>query len=316
MDQYMRCELCPHRCRVDRRRGEKGICSQSDVMNIAWIGLHKGEEPPVSGEHGSGTIFFSGCTLHCPYCQNHQISRRDTTLYTPVTPCELSRYMLDLALTGASSINLITGTHFIPSIREALLMAKAEGLTVPVVWNTSGFERPEALELIDDLIDLYLIDIKTRDRDVARRFCGYGGYTDTIEGVMEYLIARHPVTSYDAEDRLSGILVRHLVYPDEIASTRDVLAYFSKTLKAHAHLSLMVQFSDPFDSHRFGAVSDDEYENLIGYLDELGIEEGFVQELEGSIDWIPDFTRDNPFPQGFATPLESFIRARESSSDI
>jgi len=306
----MRCELCPHRCRVNRRVGEKGVCNQSDVMNIAWIGLHKGEEPPISGEHGSGTIFFSGCTLHCPYCQNHQISRRDTSLYTPVTPSELSRYMLDLALMGASSINLITGTHFIPSIREALLMAKAEGLAVPVVWNTSGFERPEALECIDELIDLYLIDIKTRDREVARRFCGYGRYIDTVEEVMEYLIARHPVTSYDTEGRLFGILVRHLVYPEEMASTRDVLSYFAKTLKEHAHLSLMVQFSDPFGNERFDPVGEGEYETLLGFLDELGIEEGFVQELEDSIDWIPDFTRDNPFPEGFAVPLESFIRYR------
>ena len=178
-----------------------------------------------------------------------------------------------------------------------MLIARGEGLTLPVVWNTSGFERPEALELIDDLIDLYLIDIKTRDREVAKRFCGYGSYTDSITTVMEYLTGKHRVTSYDAEGRLSGILVRHLVYPGETASTRDVLSWFSRELKDHAHLSLMVQFSDPFRTERFDPVSAEEYETLLGYLDEFGIEEGFVQELEDSIDWIPDFTRDNPFPE-------------------
>ncbi len=170
MNGYENCELCPHRCRVDRSSGKLGVCAQSDTMNIAWIGLHRGEEPPVSGERGSGTIFFSGCTLQCPFCQNHQISRRDTSFSTLVTPSELSTYMLELQEMGAASINLITGTHFIPSIREALTLAKSRGLSLPIVWNSSGFELPEALEMIDSLIDLYLLDIKTLERRVAKSF--------------------------------------------------------------------------------------------------------------------------------------------------
>ncbi len=310
MSEYEACLLCPHRCGVDRTRGERGVCGQSDVMNIAWIGLHKGEEPPISGEHGSGTIFFTGCTLQCPSCQNHQISCRGTSFNVPVTVEELITYMLELQEMGAASINLITGTHFIPSIRTAILGAKAQGLSLPVVWNSSGFELPEALELIDEWIDLYLVDIKTLDAPVAQKFCGCSGYADGIDKLTEYLVKKHPVTQYDEKGRLSGTLVRHLVYPGEMESSHKVLRYYEKKLKAHAHLSLMVQFSDPFDSGKYEKITEKEYESLLDLLEGLSIEEGFVQELEDNVDWIPDFTRINPFPEGFAVPLSSFIEKR------
>ncbi len=310
MNEYERCELCPHLCRVNRSAGMKGVCNQGDMMNIAWIGLHKGEEPPVSGEEGSGTIFFTGCTLQCPSCQNHQISSRGTSFFVPVTPSELSEYMLALEHMGAATINLITGTHFIPSIRESLILAKEKGLSLPVVWNSSGFERPEALQLIDEYVDLYLLDIKTFEKRVAKKFCGCASYAEVISPLLDYLVKQHPLTTYDDEGRLSGILVRHLVYPGELESSREVLRYYGEHLKRHTHLSLMVQFCDPFASGKAEAVSENEYEELLFLLEELGIEEGFVQELEDNIDWIPDFTKENPFPQGFAVPLPSFIEQR------
>ncbi len=127
---------------------------------------------------------------------------------------------------------------------------------------------------------------------------------------MNYLVSTHPVTSYNADGTLSGLLIRHLVYPGELESSKEVLRYYAKHLMAHAHLSLMVQFSDPFGSKRFAPISEDEYEELLELLEELGIEEGFVQELEENIDWIPDFTRENPFPESFAVPLKSFIERR------
>ena len=172
MDYYSSCELCPNLCRVDRRVA-KGVCRQSDEVRIAWSGLHRGEEPPLTGEHGSGMIFFTGCPLHCPYCQNRQISGSDgMNIGLTITNEELATLMLSLEADGAATLNLVTGTHFIPSIIEALEMAKAKGFSLPVVWNSSGYERVEALKLIDKYIDIYLLDCKTLSASTASRFCG------------------------------------------------------------------------------------------------------------------------------------------------
>ena len=148
-------------CGVDRSRGEKGVCMMSDRVKVAWSGLHKGEEPPLVGKYGSGMIFFTGCPLHCAYCQNRQISGSDgMNMGYDLSDEELAELMLSLQDMKAECINLVTGTHFIPSIRNALLIAKEKGLTLPIVWNSSGYESVEALEEIDSLIDVYLLDCK------------------------------------------------------------------------------------------------------------------------------------------------------------
>ncbi|NCB01124.1 MAG: radical SAM protein [Spirochaetia bacterium] len=279
-------------------------------MNIAWIGLHKGEEPPISKEIGSGTIFFTGCSLHCPFCQNEQISSFHTTFHTLVSEEELASYMIELQDIGAATINLITGTHFIPSIRESLIIAKERGLTIPIVWNSSGFESIEGLALIDDLIDLYLIDIKTLDEKTSVTYCSYKQYPNVIRDVVDYLIALDKRTYVDEEGSLFGLLIRHLVFPSSLKSTYEVLDYFSTHLKERAHLSLMVQFINPKERTGEPYISEKEYNELLDYLDKLGIEDGYVQELEDNVDWIPDFSKENPFPPHFASPLASFLEKR------
>ena len=154
---YEKCKLCPNYCQVDRRV-KVGLCGQSDKVRIAWSGLHRGEEPPLTGEKGSGMIFFTGCPLHCKYCQNHQISGAlGSNMGFNITNEELSELMLSLQEQGATTLNLVTGTHFIPSIIEALIIAKDKGFNLPVVYNSSGYESIEGLTLIDPYIDLYLI---------------------------------------------------------------------------------------------------------------------------------------------------------------
>lgn len=301
---YECCTLCPNLCRVNRNAGRTGRCAQSAAVRIAWSGLHRGEEPPVSGEKGSGMIFFCGCPLHCQYCQNYQISQKGWD-GVELSVQELSALMLELQAFGAASINLVTGTHFIPSIIEAIKTAKAKGLTLPIVWNSSGYESVEALKLIDPYIDLYLIDVKTLSSDVASRFCGLASYSKAIVPVMKFLKRRHPVT--DLEHGLKGALVRHLVFPGTIDATVDFLHWFADNFRDNFLLSLMVQFVPPKDDPGFPKITEAEYGMLLDLVDELDID-GFVQETsDNEILWIPDFRRDQPFPEGFADPLPCFL---------
>lgn len=286
------------------RRERRGICGESDEVRVAWSGLHKGEEPPISGDKGSGMIFFTGCPLHCAYCQNYQISSRGADIGVKVSVEELSLLMLELQKEGAASLNLVTGTHFIPSIVQALKLAKARGLTLPVVWNSSGYERAEALALIDDYIDLYLVDVKSLSGSLSSVFCGRAEYPQAALSTMKF-ITEHKVKT-DLE-RVKGTIVRHLVFPGALASSICFLKWFSDNYKKKCALSLMVQFVNPKKDEIFPKITQEEYERLIEALEEYEIDEGFVQELGDEEEWIPDFKKDLPFPSAFATPLEYFL---------
>ena len=307
---YKNCKLCPNLCGVDRTQ-KVGICGQSDKVRIAWSGLHRGEEPPLTGEKGSGMIFFTGCPLHCRYCQNHQISgSHGSNMGFTISESELSELMLSLQQQGATTLNLVTGTHFIPSIVSSLKEAKSKGFSLPVVWNSSGYESVEALKLIDPYIDLYLMDMKTLDENVASVFCGRKKYKDVIIPVMDFITNTHPYTDLD---KIYGNIVRHLVFPSSLKESIDVLSYYAKHYKDKCFLSLMVQFVPPIDNPGFKKISEEEYDFLLYNLDLLGIEEGFVQEIGDEILWIPDFNRDIPFPSSFADPNPYFLSLKRKS---
>jgi len=316
---YKNCKLCPNHCGVDRTNNQLGICDESDVVRVAFSGLHRGEEPPVTGENWSGMIFFSGGPLHCQYCQNYQISggktTRDGNVGIPVSIDELSCMMIELEKMGANNINLVTPTHFIPSIVLSLQKARKDGLTLPIVYNSSGYEDVEALKLIDEYIDLYLIDLKTLSEKVATKFCGRALYALKVKNVFDFLVSRHPKFElFDEKTTPKGLLVRHLVFPDQINATLEVLDYYATNLKDSCYLSLMVQFIDPKNYKTFNKITKKEYTLLLDYLDFLNIENGFVQELEDNIEWIPDFNLDKPFPDSFCDPLEYYINLKNSRS--
>lgn len=314
LQAYGTCLLCPNRCKVNRLRGEVGICGETSSVRVAWSGLHRGEEPPVTGERGSGMIFFSGCPLHCAFCQNHQISGIQKGGGAPVGITlsieELSTLMLELQGLGATNINLVTGTHFIPSIIQSLARAQERGLAIPIVWNSSGYESLEGLSLIDPFVDLYLIDVKSLDRSVSATFCGQACYVDHIRGVMAFLKERHPKVLEQPDGSLQGLLIRHLLFPGALGATKEFLHYFAKELKESSYLSLMVQFVPPLGDVEFDQITETEYEELLALLEDLGIEDGFVQELGENISWIPDFTQDVPFPEDFAEVLPYFLELK------
>ena len=300
-------------CRVDRREGRVGVCRQTGNVKIAWVGLHRGEEPPISGEKGSGMIFFTCCPLHCAYCQNRQISGSDGENWgIEVSIPELSDLALDLEKMGATTLNLVTGTHFIPSIISALELARSKGFSLPVVWNSSGYENIHGLELIDPYVDLYLLDCKTLNRRVASVFCGRKEYAGAIIPVMDWIQKRHPKTDME---KIKGTILRHLVFPGTVNATLNFLEYFASHYNDSFCLSLMCQFVPPKEDPSLLGISDEEYGLLLDKVEALGIEEGFEQEKsDDDILWIPDFRRDNPFPDGFAEASSLFLSLKTERS--
>ena len=301
-DPYAECRLCPRLCRADRNRTE-GFCKSGTRLKISSAVLHKGEEPPISGSRGSGAVFFTGCTLGCSFCQNYQISAND--MGTEQTEQEFVQILLDLQNKGAHNINFVTGTHFIPGIAKCLSAARKSGLTIPAVWNTSGFESEEGLAILSDCIDIFLPDIKTVDPCISARILGTESYARNIIPAIEKMIVP-PV--YDEQGLMKkGTITRHLVLPGLSENTRQVLELFSEKFRDRALISLMVQYaapsgpalSDDFPDRmkkRSGGLSPLEYDELIEWLDLYKIEEGFVQDLSDDYGWLPDFKRYNPFP--------------------
>jgi len=296
---YRNCRLCPRRCGVDRTAGEIGFCGQSDVIKIGTAALHFGEEPPLTGIGGSGTIFFSGCTMGCPFCQNWQISRGQ--IGAEISVKTLSDIMLELEKRGAENINLVTGTHFLPSIAQAVAAAKMRGLTIPILWNCSGYESAEALDLLDSFVDIYLPDYKASEPHLTKRLYQAEDYPRVAEkALIKMAASRLPVFSNEGVME-KGVIIRHLVLPGELESTRKFLKWYASELMDKTLLSLMVQYSPVHIPGNKVAIperyiSEEEYDQLLIWLDDFGIDEGFFQDLEQTSDWLPDFRNRVPFP--------------------
>lgn len=307
---YENCRLCPKACGVDRLNGQHGQCRMPAGVVAASAVLHKGEEPPLIGEQGSGAVFFSGCTLGCPFCQNEQISLDD--LGFEINDAELAGIFLKLQEQGAANINLVTATQFTPSVVAAVEQARERGLVLPVMWNSSGYETPKTINLLAGTVDIWLPDIKTLSSELAGRLFNAPEYPKAAQKAllkMAEALKKNGGTVIEDGSMKRGMIVRHLVMPGELDSSRAVLKWYAEHLKEKAMLSLMVQYTPVNPA---GAViaapgyimPDREYEKLTGWLDEFGIEEGFLQAPEAaSSDWIPDFNRHNPFPEKFSIPV-------------
>ena len=266
-------------------------------MRVAFAGLHRGEEPPLSGRGGSGTVFISGCNLGCVFCQNWQISRAPR-LGHAVSSDEFTALCLELQNRGAENINIVTGSHAVPAIAQYLSAAKTAGLRLPVLWNSSGYENPETLELLDGLIDTWLPDLKTLDSALAARFFNAPDYPTAAARAILWMMRNRP----------GGVIIRHLILPGCLESTRAVLRWFASKAQGSAQLSLMTQYT-PMEGakHAPGRFLDKrEYETVLGWLEEFGIEDGFCQELAAGSDWLPDFNRPNPFASDLSVAVWHF----------
>jgi len=289
---------------VDRGAGKTGFCGESDAVRVACAVLHFGEEPPITGVGGSGTVFFTGCTLRCAFCQNIQVSRGGVGAAVGVE--ELAGIFLDLAEAGAENVNVVTGTHFVPSILDALAIARQKGLSIPMVWNSSGYETPQTVERLADSVDIWLPDLKTLDAGLSRSLFRAPDYPERAREAILSMVRLRPQTLREGADGVSvlsrGVIVRHLVLPGRLEETRAVLRWFAENLAGRALLSLMFQYTpipgtDPQgDFARM--LRPEETESVLSMLEELGIEDGFFQEPESDGDWLPDFRRRRPFPSG------------------
>jgi len=276
-----RCELCPHRCAVNRLDGERGICRMGALPRVSSWNLHLWEEPPISGTRGSGTIFFSGCTGRCIFCQNYPISQLG---YGDTVPLEqLAAMMLELQDKGAHNINFVTPTHFMPAILAALPQAIDQGLHLPLVYNTSGYERVEVLRLLEGVIDIWLPDAKYADEATARRLSGFRDYVKNNRAALGEIYRQvGPDLELDDEGiARRGMIIRHMVLPQGLSGSSEVLRWIAASLSPDVHVSLMDQYfpayralSDPLLGRK---VTPSEYKAALEAFDAAGLERGWRQ---------------------------------------
>jgi len=275
------CDLCPHDCGVDRIKGQRGICGAGLKPKIASANLHRGEEPPISGSKGSGTIFFSGCSLKCIFCQNFPISQFGNG--EEITTVELAARMLRLQRQGVHNINFVTPTHFLPQILAALWLAIPQGFSLPIVWNTSGYERVDALRLLDGIVAIYLPDMKYSEERSSVEFSGAPAYRDCNRAAVSEML--HQVGQLQLDDQgiaRRGLIVRHLVLPGDKAGSRETLAWIAQHLGRDTHIAVMNQY---FPAHRAVSsevigrkITDAEYGEVVAALEEFDLENGWLQE--------------------------------------
>ncbi len=277
------CDLCPHSCGVNRIKGEQGVCQSGLKPRIASANLHRGEEPPVSGINGSGTIFFSGCTLRCLFCQNFPISQQNNG--DTISTAELARRMLQLQKRGAHNINLVTPTHWLPQILAALWLAIPQGFDLPIVWNSSGYETLETLQLLDGVVDIYLPDMKYSDDAKAVELSAAPGYTAINRIAVQEMLRQVGHLQVDDDGvAIQGLIIRHLVLPQGRAGSTETLPWIAKHLGNETHIALMSQYFPAWKATASDginrSVSHDEYDEAVEALESVCLENGWVQELD------------------------------------
>lgn len=288
-----KCTLCPRSCKVDRANGQKGYCGADKNIKVARASLHMWEEPCISGTNGSGTVFFSGCPLKCIYCQNKKIA--DGSKGRVLTTGGLSRLFLLMQLKGASNINLVTPTHFAPQIAQAIEQAKKDGLTLPIVYNTSGYEKTETLKYIDGLVDIYLPDLKYKSVGLSSKYSNAPDYFETAAAAVSEMVRQTGKPVFDDSGLMrKGTIVRHLVLPSHTKDSKDIISYLYNTYKNDIYVSIMSQYTPLANSLQFPnlsrRVTKREYDKVVDYAISLGVENAFIQEGKAAEEsFIPDF---------------------------
>lgn len=281
---YEHCNLCPRKCGVNRSRGELGFCGQDDRIRVALTMLHHWEEPELSGEAGSGAVFFTGCTLRCVYCQNHAISYARLDKGKTYNPEELSEAFLKLQEQGALNINLITAAMHMPLVLTALDHARSNGLHIPIVYNSSGYESRELLKELEGYIDIYLPDLKYLSADLAAAFSGAPDYPEVAMKAIDEMV------------RQTTTIVRHLVLPGHVKESKRVLSYLHDTYGNRVKVSIMSQYTPVLEVMNTGypelnrRITRREYERVIDHALKIGIENAYIQDrMVAKESFIPQF---------------------------
>ena len=288
-----KCELCPHRCKVNRNKNQIGRCKATNKIKLGLYSVHNFEEPCISGEKGSGTVFFSNCNFNCVYCQNYEISQQGKG--KEITIEELAKIFLKQQEKDVENINLVTPTSYVPQIIEALKIAKSKGLKLPIVYNTNGYENIETLKMLEGYIDIYLPDLKYAEDDLGKKYSKIDNYFEIATKAIKEMEKQVGIPALNENGVMKkGMIVRHLVLPGHLENSKKVLKWMNENLNKEIYISVMAQYFPTYKakteeySEINRKLTTEEWEEIENYIDDLGFENGFIQELgEHEEEYVP-----------------------------
>lgn len=287
------CRLCPRQCGADRENGERGFCGAPSDIRIARAALHFWEEPCISGENGSGTVFFSGCAMRCVYCQNYEVSTNN--LGYIVSEQKLADEFLRLMEEGAENINLVTPTHYVPEIKRALDIAVSRGLNIPIVYNTGGYETVETIRSLEGYVDIYMPDFKYYSDETAVKYSSAPHYRETVMRALDEMYRQTGKPEFDSRGIMKkGMIIRHLMLPGSLSETLHIIDYVHETFGENVYFSLMSQYTPIRHIEKFEClnrrISQKSYDFAVSHCEDLGMENVFIQEGEAADEsFIPEF---------------------------
>ena len=293
-----KCNICPHKCNVDRNKNQYGRCKLGVKPKLALVSLHTFEEPCISGENGSGTIFFSSCNLSCVYCQNFEISQGDRK-GKEVSIERLAEIFIEQQNRNAHNINLVTPTMYAEQIIEAIKIAKRNGLVIPIIYNSNGYETLETLKKLDGYIDVYLPDFKYAENTLGEKYSRVKEYADIAKLSIKEMYRQVGKPVLDKNGIIKkGLIIRHLILPNNVENTKDVLKWFVENIDKNVYISVMAQYFPTYKSLEMEdinrKVSEEEFKEILDYIEELDIENGYIQELESKEErYVPIFNFNN-----------------------
>lgn len=295
-DKLKDCTLCPRECHVDRTIGQTGFCKMTDKIMVARAALHMWEEPCISGEEGSGTVFFSGCAMGCIFCQNQNIANGSAGKI--ITVERLADIFLELQEKGANNINLVTPSHYVIQIIDSIQLAREKGLMLPIVYNCSGYEKIETIRLLEGFVDIYLPDFKYMDEKIAQRYSNCKSYFYYTSEAIKEMVRQVKEPIFDQRGMMKkGIIVRHLALPGYLSDSKNIIKYLYETFGDSIYISIMNQFTPLPNISKYPElnrrITENEYEELVDYAIDLGVENGFIQEGETALEsFIPEFDNE------------------------
>ena len=291
LEQLEKCEMCPHKCNVNRKRGKIGRCKASDKVKIALYSIHNFEEPCISGKNGSGTIFFSNCNMNCIYCQNYEISQKG--MGKEFTVEELADIFIEQQNKKVENINLVTPTIYAIQIIEAIKIARKKGLKIPIVYNTNGYENIETIKMLKGYIDIYLPDLKYYYNDIGKKYSNVENYFEIATEAIKEMQNQVGNPKFDKNGIMKkGIIVRHLVLPNNIDNSKKILKWLKENIDKDNYVSIMAQYFPTYKAKKDEILNrkltKEEWKEIEKYIQELNFENGYVQELgEHEEEYVP-----------------------------
>ena len=293
MEELKACKICPHKCNVNRLEGKIGRCRCDNKIKIALASVHNYEEPCISGKNGSGTVFFSNCNLNCIYCQNYEISQMGKGKVISIE--HLAEIFINQQNKNVNNINLVTPTMYVPQIIEAIKIAKKNGLTIPIIYNTNGYENVETIKMLNGYIDIYLPDLKYYSNNIAKKYSKIDNYFETTVLAIKEMLAQVGTPVFDENGIIKkGVIIRHLILPNHMQNTKNILKYVKENFDEDIYISVMAQYFPTYkakeDSLINRKLTQKEYKEIERYLYLLNLKNGYIQELgTHEEEYVPNF---------------------------